>query len=626
MAGYPLRLNAQSLILPLIFILALFSAVPGLTQEPRQKLPIPDSASQLRAEKLVRQLFSEEYGKTRSAELLIFAGKLLSQARDTKDDVVARFVLYRESRDIAAKAGDPARVLLIVDEMAREYVISVPAMKATALEKASFSVLTQPGNMALTEAALAAAYEPVEADDYEAAMRLARVANTGAAKVNNTSLTQAVESRTKSIEVIRQEYRNVKSAMEALANDPKDGSANLAVGKLLCFFKGNWDLGLPLLAQGSDPKLKALAAKDLSVLAEAAARVEVGDAWWDLAQEDKSTARSQLLRRAGYWYGLAIPQLTGLTKTKAEQRLKDIRQQVPEPQHFVGLIHKFQVEVASRRAAFSPDGRSAVVSCWDRRLHWLDLPGKRELYRFPQQNIAALGVAFAPDGKQVVSGDKAAIRFWELAIKREHRQFAVPEKSAWDVAFSHDGRLIATGGGDNLARLWDPKTGKAIRIFSGHTGPIWSIAFNPDDSRLLTASSDNTARVWDVSTGKEISRFEGHTTRVSQAVFSSVGHAAFSAGDAGAVRMWDVATGKEMRGFEGHAGSVRGVAVSPDGQRLLSCGNDLTIRLWDVATTKELHRFEGHTDLVISVVFSPDGRTALSCSDDKTVRLWALPK
>ena len=147
------------------------------------------------------------------------------------------------------------------------------------------------------------------------------------------------------------------------------------------------------------------------------------------------------------------------------------------------------------------------------------------------------------------------------------------------VAFSPDGRKVATASYDNTARLWDVETEKQIQRLE-HDGSVYGVAFSPDGKKLATASSDSSARLWDVRTGKQIQRLE-------------------------------------------HDRSVNAVAFSPDGQKLATASSDSSARLWDVRTGKQLQRLE-HDRSVNAVAFSPDGQKLATASDDKTACIWTL--
>ena len=149
------------------------------------------------------------------------------------------------------------------------------------------------------------------------------------------------------------------------------------------------------------------------------------------------------------------------------------------------------------------------------------------------------------------------------------------------VAFSPDGRLLATASFDKTVRLWDPATGQHRRTLTGHDGAVSGVAFSPDGRLLATASFDKTARLWDPATGQHRRTLTGHDGAVSGVAFSPDGRLLATAGDDKTARLWDPATGEHRRTLTGHDAEVSGVAFSPDGRLLATASRDGTARLWD---------------------------------------------
>src|SRR5262249_10441545 len=163
----------------------------------------------------------------------------------------------------------------------------------------------------------------------------------------------------------------------------------------------------------------------------------------------------------------------------------------------------------------------------------------------------------------------------------------------------------------------DPETlppGALVRLGTvqfRHSNWVNAVAFSVDGKRLASASWDRTIRIWDSATGKELRRFTGHSHAVLGLALSADGKTLASAGDT-TIRIWEVESGRELFNVRAHEGSmVSCVALSPDGQTLASGGGGnghRTLVLWSVASGKELHVLGDKQAAVTSVAFSPDGR------------------
>jgi WD40 repeat protein/nucleoside phosphorylase len=190
------------------------------------------------------------------------------------------------------------------------------------------------------------------------------------------------------------------------------------------------------------------------------------------------------------------------------------------------------------------------------------------------------------------------------------------------VAFSSDGRLVASGTGDRTVKLWDAATGAVRRMLEGHSDPIGAVAFSPDGRLVASGSWDRTVKLWDAATGAVRRMLEGHSDLIGAVAFSPDGRLVASGSWDRMVKLWDAATGAVRHTLEGHSGPVLAVAFSPDGRLVASGSWDRTVKLWDAATGAVRCTLEGHSDLIGAVAFSPDGRLVASGSWDRKVRLW----
>ncbi|HKX27544.1 MAG TPA: caspase family protein [Blastocatellia bacterium] len=244
----------------------------------------------------------------------------------------------------------------------------------------------------------------------------------------------------------------------------------------------------------------------------------------------------------------------------------------------------------------------------------------------PFNSGVVYSLAFSPDGKMLASGsgDKT-IRLWEMSTGRLIRSFAGHGDVIRCVAFSPDGKTLASGSADSTIKLWQVETGKQVRLFNGHTRAVYSVAFSPDGKLLASTGEDgneSSLRLWEVSTGRQIRAFEERNQWVTSVAFSPDGKMLASGSNEYVIKLWEVSTGNLIRTFAEHRNTIYSVAFSPDGKTLASGSGDNKVKLWEVSTGRVIRTLDGRS--FNAVAFSPDGKRLAAGSDDRIVRLWEV--
>ena len=192
--------------------------------------------------------------------------------------------------------------------------------------------------------------------------------------------------------------------------------------------------------------------------------------------------------------------------------------------------------------------------------------------------------------------------------------------------FSHDGKLLATGGGapteDGEIKIFDVASGKlVVDIKNGHSDTVFGVSFSPDDKKLATCAADKFVKMFEMPSGKFVKSFEGHTHHVLDVGWKADGKLLASAGADNAIKIWDFEKGEQVRTINGHGKQVTRLLFIGKTDQFATCSGDQTVRFWNIngGTTRN---FGGSADFLYALGVSPDGALVAAGGQEGIVRVY----
>ena len=285
--------------------------------------------------------------------------------------------------------------------------------------------------------------------------------------------------------------------------------------------------------------------------------------------------------------------------------------------------------------AYNSDGSRLATASWDGTVKVWNTPDGREKLTCCGHNEAVLRVVFSPNDRLLVSLSSHAVKVWDAAAGTELRTLgSVGGLNRYGLAISPDGCHVAVSTHDPAVTIWNLATGEEVQVCQGHTSVIKNVAFSPDGKWVASGAGDiarsepGEVKVWEWETGHELLELRGHTDPIYGVAFSPDGQRLVSASQDHTVKVWDLSTGRETLTLRAFADSVRAVAFSPNGFHLATACVDGSITVWDATPWDGekppylLRSLNGHEATVFHTAFYPDGLRLAGLSDNEIIRTW----
>ncbi|MBN2269054.1 MAG: protein kinase [Sedimentisphaerales bacterium] len=268
---------------------------------------------------------------------------------------------------------------------------------------------------------------------------------------------------------------------------------------------------------------------------------------------------------------------------------------------------------------FSLDGKMVISGSRDKTIKVWDISACDKQITAQIESPYVSSIAFSPDGKRVASVDMGEVKILDIETGAEVMTISGHKADAYRLAYAPDGKRIVTGSPGGMVTIWDAVTGTQLMARRLHDGRISCLAFSPDGGHIASAGQDKTIRIWDASTGVELMQLSGHKDWTVSIAYSPDGTRIVSGGRDGTIKLWNAETGAELITFSGHegAGSAWQVAFSPDGKRIVSCCD--VIKVWDAETGGILMTLSEPAERVL---LSPDGKRLFSNSLHGDISVW----
>lgn len=318
----------------------------------------------------------------------------------------------------------------------------------------------------------------------------------------------------------------------------------------------------------------------------------------------------------------------------------------PHPWQHVRLDRAFAAFKSPVKAlALSPDGRILISGSLNGETKLWNLTTDQPIHSFadrPAIQSIAVSPASAKSGQPQLfasSDYQGGIELHDLNSGELRRTLEGHATVVQSVAFSTDGKTLASGCWDKTVNLWDVETGELAHTLTGHSYGVTAVVFVPNsqansetdsetnsasaDPLLVSADYDGGIRLWRANSGELVRTFAADRYPIFSLVISPDGKTLVEGSGDGSIKSWKLPSGRFLTNFGGHTDAVTALAISPDGRTLASGSRDKTIKIWDLTTGSPVQTLSSTTvDSILTLTFSPDGRQLISGDQEGMIQVW----